>query len=88
MTRTLTVSQAKTNLFEIVTGVCDREDEVVLTKQGHPAAILLNYHEYERLMETMELLSDQKAMDRIRKAREYIKRGGKLLTHEEVFGQS
>lgn len=87
MTRTLTASEAKTRFFELLKGVRDREDEIVVTKDGEPAAILLSYQEFEQLIETLEVLSDPKAMQRIRSGRIHLKKGGKLLTHEQVFGR-
>lgn len=86
MTRTVTASQAKTHFFKILKGVRDREDEVVVTKDGRPTAILVSYQEFEQLMETLELLSDAKSMKRIREGRLHLKKGGERLSHEEVFG--
>ena len=88
MTKTITASEAKTHFFELLKGVNEREDEIVITKDGKPAAVFLSFQEFEQLIETIELLSDQKAMKQINQARAYIKRGGKLLTHEEIFGPS
>ena len=88
MTRTLTASEAKTRFFELLKGVRDREDEIVVTKDGEPAAILLSYQEFEQLIETLEILSDPKAMRRIREGGLHLKKRGKLLTHEQVFGSS
>lgn len=86
MTRMLTVSEAKTKFFKLVDGVEGREDEVVVTKNGKPAAILLNYREYHSLLETLEVLSDPKAMARIREAEAQLKQGGgRWLTREEAF---
>ena len=86
MTKTLKASEAKTKFFELLRGVADREDEIVVTKDGEPTAILLNYGEYEQLVETMEVLSDPDAIKRLKKGEQYLKRGGRLLSHAEVFG--
>ena len=77
MTKTLPISEVKTHLPALVKGVAERADEVVVTKNGKPAAILMNIVEYESMKGTLELLSDPKAMAQIRKGREYFKRGGK-----------
>ena len=37
---------------ELVSGVEEREDEIVVTRNGKPAAVLINYDEYEWLKET------------------------------------
>lgn len=86
MTRTLKASEAKTRFYELLKGIQNREDRVIVTREGEPAAVLLNYREFESLIETLEVLSDPKAMERIRKNQAYIKRGGRLYTHKEVFG--
>ena len=88
MTRTIKASDAKTRFFELLKGVQTREDEVIVTKDGEPAAVLMNYREFESLIETLEILSDPKAMQRLRNSEQYIRKGGRLFTHEEVFGSS
>ena len=64
--RTLPISEVKARLPELVTGVQEREEEIVVTRQGKPAAVLVNYGEYERLKETLEVLSDADLMKQIR----------------------
>ena len=86
MTRTLPISEVKTQLPELVKGVEDRDDEVVITRNGRPAAILLSMDEYEGLQETLDILSDPKAMAEIKKNLDYFRKGGRGYTIEEVFG--
>lgn len=87
MTRTLPISEVKTRLPELVKGVEDRDDEVVITRNGRPTAVLLSMDHYEGLQETLEILSDPKAMVEIRKNTAYFRRGGKGYTLDEVFGK-
>ena len=42
MAKTLSLSEVKTRLPELVAGVQEREEEVIVTKNGRPAAILMN----------------------------------------------
>lgn len=86
MTKTLPISEVKTKLPSLVKGVAERDDEVVITRRGRPAAILLSMDEYEGLLETLEILSDPKAVAQIRKNLAYFRRGGRGYTIEEVFG--
>ena len=51
-------SEVKTRLPELVSGVEKRAEEIVVTRNGKPAAVLVNYTEYERLKETLDVLSD------------------------------
>jgi len=88
MSKTLPISEVKARLPELVTGVEDREEEVVVTRNGKPAAVLVNYAEYERLKETIDVLSDPNMMQQIRESERYFQKGGKGLSFEEVFGEA
>lgn len=85
MTKTLPISEVKARLPELVKGVADRDDEVVITRKGHPTAVILSLEEYEGLRETLEILSDPRAMAQIRRSEAYFHRGGKGYSLEEVF---
>lgn len=87
MPRTLPISEAKARLTELVAGVQEREEEFVVTRNGRPAAVLINVAEYERLKETIDVLSDAALMRQIRRSRRFYARGGKGLTFEDVFGE-
>jgi prevent-host-death family protein len=69
---TLSLSEVKTRLPELVAGVQEREEEVVVTKSGRPAAVLVNVDEYARLKETLDVLSDPTLMNRSPGARRSI----------------
>ncbi len=62
MAKTLPISEVKARLPELVTGVNEREEEVVVTRNGKPAAVLLNYAEYERMKEMLDVLGDADLM--------------------------
>jgi antitoxin YefM len=87
MAKTLPISEVKARLPELVTGVEDREEEVVVTRNGKPAAVLVNYDEYERLKETLDVLSDPDIMRQIRASERYFAKGGKGRSFEDVFGE-
>jgi prevent-host-death family protein len=87
MTKILPISDVKARLPELVTGVSEREEEVIVTRNGKAAAVLVNYDEYERLKETLDVLSDKNLMRQIRASERYFARGGKGLTFEQVFGE-
>ena len=74
-------------LPELVAGVEEREEEVVVTKNGRPAAIIVNIREYERLMETLDVLSDPELMRQIRQSEAYFATGKKGLSIDDVFGE-
>ena len=88
MAKTLPISEVKTHLPELVTGVEEREEEIVVTRKGRPAAVLVNYAEYERLKETLDILSDPALMRQIRRSQRFYAEGGKGLSFEEVFSET
>lgn len=87
MAKTLSLSDVKARLPELIAGVQDREEEVVVTKNGRPAAILINVQEYARLKETLDVLSDPALMKQISRSRAFYRSGRKGLTFEDVFGE-
>lgn len=87
MARILPISEVKARLPELVAGVMEREEEVVVTRNGRPAAVIVNVDEYERLKETLDVLSDPDLMRQIRASERYFAKGGKGLSFEEVFGE-
>jgi len=88
MSRMLPISEVKARLTELVTGVEEREEEIVVTKKGKPAAVLVNYAEYERLKETIDVLCDAGLMRQIRRSRRFYAAGGKGLSVADVFGDT
>jgi len=87
MAKILPISEVKARLPELVTGVAEREEEIVVTRNGKPAAMLVSYAEYERLKETLDVLSDPELMRQIRESEAQIAAGKKGLSFEEVFGE-
>lgn len=87
MSKEFPLTDVKARLPEIVKGVERREDEVVVTRNGRPAAVILNYNEFRRLKETVEVLTDRHLMSQIRKSRSFYKKKKKGLGFEDVFGE-
>lgn len=87
MAKTLPLSEVKTRLPELVAGVDEREEEVIVTKHGRPAAVLVNVQEYARLKETLDVLSDPALMNQIAESRAFYRTGKKGLSFEDIFGE-
>jgi prevent-host-death family protein len=87
MAKTLPISEVKTRLPELVTGVAEREEEIVVTRKGKPAAVLVNFSEYERLKATLDVLSDADLMDQIRKSRRFYASRKRGASFEDLFGE-
>lgn len=86
--RTLPLTDAKARLSRLVAEVSSREEQVTITRRGRPAAVLVSPDYLEGLQETIEILSDPRAAERIRRTLRRI-RAGKMgwYTLEEVFGR-
>jgi prevent-host-death family protein len=87
MAKTLPISEVKARLPELVRGVEEREEEVVVTRNGRPAAVLVSYAEFERLKETLDVLSDPDLMRQIEDSRAFYASGRKGVSFEDVFGE-
>ena len=83
---TLSASDARKELYSLVKSCELRSKMFILTSKGKAAARLLSEEDYESLMETFEVLSDKKQVERLANALKHI-RQGKLHTHEEAFGR-
>jgi prevent-host-death family protein len=83
--RILSISEAKMKLGELVAGLEAGAEEVVITRNGRPAAILMAPEAYEALQETLSILSDPEAVEQIRRARAYFATGQRGLSLDEVF---
>jgi PHD/YefM family antitoxin component YafN of YafNO toxin-antitoxin module len=58
-----------------------------VTKNGRPAAVLVNVQEYARLRETLDVLSDPSLMKQITESRAFYRSGKNGLSFEDVFGE-
>jgi antitoxin YefM len=79
----LPLAEIKKRLSEIVDGVEERHDRVVLTRHGRPAAVLISPEDLESLEETLDVLSDPTAMRAIREAEADID-AGKGVSADEL----
>ncbi len=87
--KTLSVSEAKMKLSGLIDSVRATDEEVLITKNGRPAAFLVSPEEFENLKETSAVLSDAALMNEIRKGLKALKaKKAKLFTLEELFGES
>jgi len=62
------VTKAKANLLDLVRKIKDTDDTIAITKNGVPEVVLISMDRFQGLLETMEILSDEKAMKAIRKS--------------------
>ena len=87
MAKTLPISEVKTHLPRLLTGVEEREEEIVVTRKGRPAAVLLSYAEHERLKATLDVLVDRALMRQVRRSLRFYGESKRGLSFERVFGE-
>ena len=82
---TLSLSEAKMKLSELIEKVQSTDAEVIITKNGRPAAVLVSPDEFEGWRETITIKSDADLMTEIRKGISDLKKKSRVYTLEELF---
>lgn len=80
---TLTVSDARANLYDMMEEVRKYLKRFVITHHGKPQAVLLPVEDLESWEETLDILSNKKLMRDIRQAEKDFK-AGRYYTLDEV----
>ena len=82
---TLSLSEAKMKLSELIEKVQSTDAEVVITKNGRPAAVLVSPDEFEGWRETISIKADGDLMSEIKKGIAALKKKPKVYTLKELF---
>ncbi len=73
--QTLPLAAVKARFSEIVDRVARQHDRVVVTRNGHPAAVLVSLDDLDGLEETRAILSDPQLLTEVRDGRVAVARG-------------
>lgn len=71
---TLSLSEAKMKLSELIEKVHSTDTEIVITKNGRPAAVLVSPDEFEAWRETITIKADGDLMLEIKKGISALKK--------------
>jgi antitoxin YefM len=83
---TMSVSEAKMKLSALVDSVKKTDEEVVITKNGRPVAVLVSPDEFESWRETMAIRFDADLTQEIKTGLESLRKGNaSLYTLEELL---
>ena len=82
MVNTITLKALRPELPEVINGIDRKLDRYIVTKRGKPVAVMMSVDDYEGLLETIEILSDKEAMQRIKKAKKEIRDGNTVSLAE------
>ncbi len=86
MARTLPLSEAKARLSQLVADLEVNEEELIITRNGRPAAVLISVDEFASWQETREVQRDPALMREIKRGLRQLAKGQRF-TFEEVFGE-
>ena len=86
MARTLPLSEAKARLSQLVADLEVNEEELIITRNGRPAAVLISADEFASWQETREIKRDPALMREIKRGLKQLEKGQRF-TFEEVFGE-
>ncbi len=80
----LPITTIKKNLLDIIKEMADEDSTVTVTKNGLPVGIMMTPDRYEGLLETIEILSDQKVLESlVASGRDFG--SGRVVSHEDVW---
>ncbi|MGC1402004.1 MAG: type II toxin-antitoxin system Phd/YefM family antitoxin [Thermodesulfobacteriota bacterium] len=80
------ITKAKSDLLNLIRKLEESDDAFAITKNGVPEAVLISMRKFKGLIETIDILSDEKAMKSLRKSINEADRG-KWVEFDEVFGK-
>jgi antitoxin YefM len=87
--KTLPLSQAKARLSSLVNEIATTDEEVMITRNGLPAAVLVSAEEYEGWKETQAIRADTALMREIKAGLAAFKSGkAKTVTLAKLFGSA
>jgi prevent-host-death family protein len=81
--QTLPISKVKDRLNDLVDAASITHEQVTITKNGTPAAVLIGMDEWESLQETLFWLSQPGIRESIAEARADVATG-RVLTQEQI----
>jgi prevent-host-death family protein len=81
----LPLSEAKAKLSQLVDEVEARDERVVITRKGRPAAVLVSQDDLDSWQETLEITTDRALMTELRRGIRQVERG-QTVGYEDVFG--
>lgn len=82
-TITVSLTQLRPKFPQILDRVSKYFDRYIITRHGKPEAVVLAEEDYESLLETLEILSDKKLMQEIKKSLADLK-AGRSIPFEKI----
>ncbi len=80
---TISSTEARTKFAEVIDNAGNGGARYTLTVNGRPKVVIMSADEFEGWQETIEILSEPGALERIKKSEKQIERG-EFVTLEEL----
>lgn len=75
MVSTMSLKELRPELPKVIENIDGKMDRYIITKRGKPVVVILSVHDYEALMETLDILADPQALAGLRRGEEDIRKG-------------
>jgi len=86
MSKTISLKEARNRFSKIVDKVDRLSERYVVTKNGVPKAVVMSAEEFESWVETLEFMSNPKAVRALEQGLKGAK-AGKVRSFKEAFGE-
>ncbi len=83
--KVLPLSEVKMKLSQLVAEVSSLDEEIMITRNGKPVAIIVSPDEFDSWKETLAIRADTELMAEICRGLADIRKKRKLYTLEELF---
>jgi prevent-host-death family protein len=83
--KVLPLSEVKMKLSQLVAEVSSLDEEIMITRNGKPVAIIVSPDEFDSWKETLAIRADTELMAEIRRGLDDIRNKRQLYTLEELF---
>lgn len=83
MLKDITISKARDELTSLPRKLSKNHETVAVTRRGKPVLAIMPWELYESVVETLEIMGDEKLMTSLRESIKDIK-AGRLYSSEEV----
>ncbi|MBI3989817.1 MAG: type II toxin-antitoxin system Phd/YefM family antitoxin [candidate division NC10 bacterium] len=83
--KTLPLSEVKMKLSQLIDEISSQDEQITITRNGKPAAVLISPDEFDSWKETVAIRSNTELMKEIRRGLRSLRRTKRLYTLEELF---
>ena len=84
--KTLPLSEVKMKLSQLISEVNSMDEQITITRNGKPAAVLISPQEFDSWQETVTIRSNAELMKEIRRGLRALTRTKRLYSLDELVG--